>query len=392
MTTFTTNKGFTQPANGDNVNTWDVPVNLDWSLIDTAFGGSTLINTTGLSGDQTLAVASYRPLSLLLSGTPTAAITYVIPSGVGGQWVFNNGTSGGFTVGIKSAAGGSTITVAAGFSTLVSCDGSSTGMRVSHNAASGNFSIGGTLAVGGATSIGGTLTLASSTLTIPTLLSVGGSTINLDSSVKTVMINNPGQYAVPPIFLSVNGRIQSLTGGYVFPDSTLQATAAFNGQRLISDQAVVGQTFVDVTGIAPTVSNLSIYFSLAPNTGTGTLFFQLYCNGSLDSGANYYWQSETNTGGVISTDSLTGASSIVISPSPTAAGSLDISGFMTISNIQGTTTALLVNWDASYVSTRSPFGVTGINGEGATKTTGPITGVRFASSAGLLNGRLTVYG
>lgn len=252
VSTFTANKDFEQPANNDYVDTWNIPVNADWAAIDTAFGGSTSLNATGLSGNQTLSVTQYRPLSLLISGTPTAAITYVVPSGVGGQWVVCNSTSGGKTVGVASAAGGSTIVIPAGTCTLVSCDGSATGMRLSIStspAAAGSngqmqYNSGGVFA--GATGI----TTDGTSLTIASQLTVGGNT-TLGSGAGNTLTVNGTAVAIPnglnigsnafvitggaigmgttPVggnLLTVAGVVQSTSGGFKFPDGTLQSTAA----------------------------------------------------------------------------------------------------------------------------------------------------------------------
>ena len=133
--THSPNKYIEEPASGDYNNAWAAPVNGNWTLIDTAFGGSTLLNSTGSSGTVTLTYTQYQPLSLLISGTPTGALTYSVPSGVGGQWTVNNATSGTYAsaVYIASAAGGSSLLLPNGYTVIVSCDGTSTGMRFSNN-------------------------------------------------------------------------------------------------------------------------------------------------------------------------------------------------------------------------------------------------------------------
>ena len=132
--TFTPNKNLELPGYNDYVNNWNVPVNADFSAIDTALGGSTLLNATAVSGDITLTSTQYRPSQLIISGTLTANVRYLVPAGVGGQWTITNNTTGAFTLQIASAAGGSNITLASG-TTIVSCDGSASGMRrsISYN-------------------------------------------------------------------------------------------------------------------------------------------------------------------------------------------------------------------------------------------------------------------
>ena len=119
--TFSANKNLELPANGDYVNTWNIPVNGDMSIIDAAFGGTTSLNAT--SGSATLTYTQYRPLIFNVTGAISGDVTYTIPSGVGGQWVVKNLTTGGYAVVIASAGGGSSATVNNGNVATVACDG-----------------------------------------------------------------------------------------------------------------------------------------------------------------------------------------------------------------------------------------------------------------------------
>ena len=119
--TFSTNKSLELPANGDYVNTWNIPVNGDMSIIDAAFGGTTSLNAS--SGNATLTSTQYQKLILSVTGSISADVTYTIPSGVGGQWAVKNLTTGGYSVIIASAGGGSSATVANNIVATVVCDG-----------------------------------------------------------------------------------------------------------------------------------------------------------------------------------------------------------------------------------------------------------------------------
>ena len=119
--TFSTNKSLELPANGDYVNTWNIPVNGDMSIIDAAFGGTTSLNAS--SGNATLTSTQYQKLILNVTGSIAADVTYTIPSGVGGQWVVKNLTTGGYSVIIASAGGGSSGTVTNSSISTVICDG-----------------------------------------------------------------------------------------------------------------------------------------------------------------------------------------------------------------------------------------------------------------------------
>ena len=70
MSTFTPNKNIEQPANGSYNSDWNVPVNNDWAIIDTALGGVTSIVVTGVtSGTYTLSKRSTRLPILSLRAT-----------------------------------------------------------------------------------------------------------------------------------------------------------------------------------------------------------------------------------------------------------------------------------------------------------------------------------
>ena len=90
---FTTNKTLELPANGAYVDTWNVPVNGDMSIIDQALGGTTNLNATGVSAPVLLDVTEYRSLIIQITGAITSDVTYVIPEDVGGQWIVFDGTT-----------------------------------------------------------------------------------------------------------------------------------------------------------------------------------------------------------------------------------------------------------------------------------------------------------
>jgi hypothetical protein len=171
--TYTTNKSIEKPGNGDYVNTWNVPVNSDWDIIDASLGGTTTLNATGASGTTTLTASQYRPPTLIVAGVLTANVTYSLPSGIGGHWVIYNNTSGAHTVTFASAGGGTSTLITQGSRVLVYCDGTNTALGVTSvsvaaGGASGdvqynnggaldgssNFTFDGTNLVLGATSVG----------------------------------------------------------------------------------------------------------------------------------------------------------------------------------------------------------------------------------------------
>ena len=122
MATFTPNKNLTRPANGAPA--WDTPVNLDWDMIDTAFGGVQQINLGGQSGVITLTntfpiVAtpltsmSHIPAILICSGALAGNTIIKFPAAVSGHWIIGNyvtsGAGGPYTLTVAPfTAGGST--------------------------------------------------------------------------------------------------------------------------------------------------------------------------------------------------------------------------------------------------------------------------------------------
>lgn len=287
VSTFTPSKHLEQPANNDDVDTWDVPVNGNMGYIDIALGGSTLLNATALSGNVALALAEYRPFALLITGAPTAATNYQVPSGVGGFWSVFNGTTGGKQISVGSAAGGSAINIPVGTSVFITCDGSVSGMRVANTpvavaggsttqvqynssgilAGSAGFTFDGTtvamtgLNVGGdtvlGTGAGSTLLLNGTALSAPNGLNINTGALFLTGSQLGV-----GTTAVGGNTITAAGLIQSLSGGFKFPDGTTQATAAAAGT---SPGGATGNVQFNNAGAFAGQSNFTF------NTGTGVL-------------------------------------------------------------------------------------------------------------------------
>jgi hypothetical protein len=103
----TTNKVLAQPSQGDL--NWDVPLNLNFGVIDAALGGTTTIDITGVTATPvTMTAAQYQKLILHFTGTLTANVVYQVPSGVGGQWIITSAATGAYTITFQTAAAGGT--------------------------------------------------------------------------------------------------------------------------------------------------------------------------------------------------------------------------------------------------------------------------------------------
>lgn len=176
MSTTSTNKALTLPANGEYIGTWDQPLNSDLTILDSALGGITRLAATS-GGSTTLSAAQYQPLILNVTGTITADVTYIIPSGVGGQWVVQNLTGGGYNVIIKTpvvfsgtgSISGNTLTIATTTTGALTIGSYVYGTGVPSNtfivSGSGPYTINNTVAFSGTGSI------AATTLTIATAAS-----------------------------------------------------------------------------------------------------------------------------------------------------------------------------------------------------------------------------
>ena len=227
--TYTTNKVIEKPGNGDYVDTWNVPANSDFDIIDQAFGGTTSLNAT--SGSATLTSTQYRSLFLNISGAISAAVTYTIPSGVGGQWIVYNSTtdsSGGpWSITISSAGGGTSVVIPRSTRIMFVCDG--TNVRFM-NYITDNGTVTGNLAVSGNISAGGTI-FAASTITsnssvsdnignlrvVPANSQTGSYTLQATDSGKYISITTGG-VTVPSGVFSVGQTIS------IFNNSTSNQT------------------------------------------------------------------------------------------------------------------------------------------------------------------------
>ena len=168
--TYTTNKYIEEPANGDYNASWNVPVNNDWSLIDTCFGGHVSINAVGASGITVLTLAQYQPPNIIITGALTANVNYQLPAGVGGVWTIYN-------------------TLPQGWRTQAVCDGSNVSFASTASAAYGTS----LLALLGATS--GYVGLASPatgavTFTLPGTDGTNGQVLATNGSAVLSWINN----------------------------------------------------------------------------------------------------------------------------------------------------------------------------------------------------------
>lgn len=149
MPNYTTNKKLIRPTYNEyssEATGWSGPINTDWDYIDAAFGG--LTNLTQITGTHLLAEADYRNLILQSTSSLTGNVRYNVPSGVGGQWIVRNATSGNstFTIG-TTAGGGTSVVIPQGQVEIIYSDG--TNIRSTRSTAD-RFPVGGIIMWSGA--------------------------------------------------------------------------------------------------------------------------------------------------------------------------------------------------------------------------------------------------
>lgn len=117
--TFTTNINLEEPALGDYVNSWNTPVNSNFTVMDAVFGSSTSVAFTNANVTLTVAQAAY--FQIVCTGTLTANVQLILPSAIGGRRVIYNQCTGAFTLTVLNGSGdtGGGVVVGQGFQTPI---------------------------------------------------------------------------------------------------------------------------------------------------------------------------------------------------------------------------------------------------------------------------------
>jgi hypothetical protein len=290
---FTTNKSIEKPAYNDysgNPTGWSGPVNTDWDIIDAAFGG--LTSLTDVTGTFTLSASQYQKLVLQSAATLTGNVRYNVPSGVGGQWIVRNATSGNFTLTIGTTAGGGTsVAIPQGQIEVVYSDG--TNIRSTRSTAD-RFPVGGIVMWSGTIAtiptgwflcngsngtpdlrdkfvIGATQDdagVAKTNITGSLTQTGGDKNAVLVSHTHTATVTDPGHGHEFRVSLTTQSSVGSTTtGGFVLNSSTTSTQAANTGAASDSNQigeALTGVTVANSTeGVSGTNANLPPYYALA---------------------------------------------------------------------------------------------------------------------------------
>jgi len=139
--TYAPNKGnLIEPPYSSFPDSWDQPVNSNFGMISALAGGVTEIDATTFTGSaptKTLVFRNYEQdpepwtvplagqnLCLNVVGLLSTNATILIPKDAKGSWIVYNGTTGSFTLGVKTTAGSSVgVILPQGYSSVIYCDG-----------------------------------------------------------------------------------------------------------------------------------------------------------------------------------------------------------------------------------------------------------------------------
>lgn len=295
VSSLTPNKAIEKPASGDYVNTWATPVNADWDIIDKAFGGTTSLNVTSVSGTVALTATQYQSLILSITGTLTADVNYQVPVSVGGQWIVKNGTTGSYNLTISSGGAGTSLVVPQGYSSVVVSDGTNitradtnlvaagSNTQIQYNAsgalgASANLTFNGTtLALTGAQTISSTLSVTGAATLSSTLAATGAIT---GSSTVTGTALIPSGASVPAngVYLPAANTVGVATN--TTERLRINSTGAWgiaganygtSGQVLTSAGSGAVPTWSDVSAAVGTVTTTTLAASIPIGGGVNLL-------------------------------------------------------------------------------------------------------------------------
>lgn len=348
---YTTNKRIEKPANGDYNNTWSTPVNNDWDIIDQSLGGQTLLNVVSVSGTVTLTVAQYRSPIIIISGTLTANITYQIPSGVGGFWYVYNNTTGAYTITLANAGGGTSLTLAQGYTTTCISDGTNIGRGDTAPGTGGTGTVTSVNVSGGTTGLtfsGGPVT-SSGTITAAGVLAAanGGTGITSPGTAGNVLVSNgtawvsqaPATGAVSSVTGSGSGiSISPTTGAVIVSNTGVTSATAGTG---ISLSGTTGGITITNAGVTSLTNGGGLTLSASTggvtitNAGVTSLTAGTGISLSGTTGGITISATGGGTGTVTSVSGTGSVNGITLSGTVTSSGSLTLGG--TLSGVSLTT-------------------------------------------------------
>jgi hypothetical protein len=242
--TYTSNKALIKPSNNSYIGNWNVPVNNDWDIIDTAFGGIYTLPLT--SSNVTLTQANVQSVCILLTGTLSANVTVSFPALVAGFYIVRNTTTGSYTVTLNSAYSVSSASVVAkqGVNTFIWSDGQNIYFADSSQLVSGAG-----------------ISIAGNTIGLTTPVAVvNGGTGNTSYTDGQLLIGNSSTGGLTKATLTAGTNI-SITNG----NGTVTIAATGSG---VAFDPTNSYTFTGTETFAGTVNNLAAIMSNAAEVAT----------------------------------------------------------------------------------------------------------------------------
>lgn len=327
--TYTSNKNIEKPANGDYPDTWNVPVNNDWDIIDKALGSS--VSKTLSNVDVFLTLSEAQNQQIVLTGALTGNVSVVIPfksgsavEAVGGTWVVYNNTTGAYTVSILTEVAGSTgVFITQGKRAFVYSDGTNMNFADDTRLTQGT----------GITVSGQTISLD-----VPVTAARGGT--GLTSYTTGDILYASGSTALSKLAIGSSGQVLTVSAG------GLPSWAAASGGG--------GSGTVTSVGLSAGTTGLSISSSTTnPITATGTFTI----GGTLS-------VSNGGTGATTLTGYVKGSGTGAMTASTTVPGS-DVNGNITGNAANVTGTVAVANGGTGATSASSARGNLGLGSSDA---------------------------
>lgn len=249
----TTNKQILKPVYTEYASEptgWTSPINGNWDIIDSAFGGTHTVSMS--SSNVTLTDTECQNAKINLTGSiGTANLTVFFPAGISGLFVVDNTTTGTGTVTLSSAGSGLYSVVAVrGANTLVWLDSATNSVYLADNAP----------VTGG---VGITVTGASIDLDVPVTVPNGGTGQTSYLPGQLLIGNSAG--GLTPATLTKGANIDIVNGNGAI---TISATGTVAGVNTFS----AGSTgFTPNTASAGTVVLGGVLNASNGGTGASTL-------------------------------------------------------------------------------------------------------------------------
>jgi len=363
--TATTNKQILRPFYTEyaaDPTGWTTPINGNWDIIDSAFGGTHTVSLT--NANVTLTDTQCQNVRIKLTGAITANITIFFPAAISGLFVVNNATTGAFVITLASAgAGAESVTAVQSVNTLIWLDAVTNSVYLADNSP----------VIGG---IGITVNGSTIDLDVPVTVPNGGTGQTAYTQGQLLIGNTAG--GLTPATLTNGSNISIVNGNGTI---TISATGSAGGVTTVSG----GTT--GLTPNVPTAGDVVLSGTLGvPNGGTGAATLTGYVKGT---GVTAMTASATVPGtdlsGAYTAAALTMATNRLLGRSTASTGAAEEITLGTGLSFTGTTL------NVGGVVTTFSGGTTGLTPNTATSGAVTLTGTLGAANGGTGATTLTGY-